>query len=82
MDIEKIFGYGQNIKLLKFFLENPDSYYRVTNLYDETGISRPTIYHLLHWFIRENIIIKQGYNYSLNHSNKICRLLRHIVLED
>ena len=75
-----IFGNNPQTKILDFLLDHPDYDYNISNIAQNSKVSRPTTYKVVDTLLEKKLIIKtresgQSSLYKLNLENKLVRMI-------
>jgi DNA-binding transcriptional ArsR family regulator len=75
-----IFGNNPQTKILDFLLDHPDYDYTISDIAQNSKVSRPTTYKVIDTLLEKKLIIKtresgQSLLYKLNLENKLVRMI-------
>jgi len=75
-----IFGNNPQTKILDFLLDHPDYDYNISDIAQNSKVSRPTTYKVVDTLLEKKLIIKtresgQSSLYKLNLENKLVRMI-------
>jgi DNA-binding transcriptional ArsR family regulator len=81
-----IFGNNPQTKILDFLLDHPDYDYNITDIAQNSKVSRPTTYRVIDTLLEKKLIIKtresgQSSLYKLNIENELVRMILKLDYE-